>query len=75
MRRFAATTAILGFLGLAGVGLASGVPPFDCALRALAGAAGLYVLARIVGRIVLQIMIDVLVDSAAGRAEGEEKRP
>ena len=70
------TIAILGCLGLAGVGLACGVPPVHCVLRALAGAAALYVVASIAGRMILNIMVDAVIDNAvkkkkSRRGEGD----
>lgn len=77
MRRFAATVSILGFLGMAAVGLACDVPTFDCAIRALVGAVILYIIALVAGRIVLNIMIDALINGSprsgsADNAEGKQ---
>jgi len=69
MRRFALTVAMFGFLVLAAVSLASGVPPYDAALRALGGAAGLYLVVSIGGKAALSIMVDAVVNSVAARSE------
>ena len=61
MRRMSLTIAVAGFFVLAIVGWASGVDPFTCGVRALIGAAILYVLATLAGRIVLRIMVDTVV--------------
>ena len=68
MRRFAVTVAILAFLGLAAVGMVAGVPTLDCALRALGGAAVLYVVVSAAGRLVINIMVDAVISSAADKA-------
>ena len=74
MRRLALTTAMFGFLVLAGVALAGGVPTFDAAMRALGGAAVLYFVVSIGGRLALDIMVDAVVNSAPkpGRNEDTE---
>lgn len=63
MRRFAASVAILVFFALAGVALASRVPVFDAALRALAGAAITYVVVRVAARLVVSIFVDAILNS------------
>lgn len=71
MRRIALLIAVIGFLALAIVGMASGVPPFTCALRALGGAAVLFVLAMGVGRLVLSVLVDAVM--SRGRLLHNEK--
>jgi hypothetical protein len=61
VRRIALLIAVIGFLALAIVGMASGVPPFTCALRALGGAAVLFVLAMVVGRFILSVLVDAVM--------------
>jgi len=63
MRRFALTTAMVGFLVLAGIALACGARTFDATMRALAGAAVLYFVVSIGGKAALSIMVDAVVNS------------
>ena len=72
MRRMALTVAMFGFLALAGIALASGVPTFDAAMRALGGAAVLYVVVSFGGKMVLNIMVDAIVNSAPGAERSKE---
>jgi len=74
MRRLAATVAILGFLALAAIGLASGVPTLHCALRALGGAAVLYVVTGMAGRLVIRIMVDALINGASTDSTSDRER-
>ena len=60
LKKIAKLIAIIGFFVLAGVGSASGVPSFVCAMRALVGAVILFVSARIVGGIVQGWVLDPL---------------
>lgn len=69
MRRFAATTAILGCLVLALVAIFNGVPAMDCALRAVGGAVAIYFVVSIAGRMVLNIFVDAVVSHAADRGK------
>ena len=71
MRRMSVPVAVAGFFVLAFVGWASGVPPFTCAIRALIGAAVLYVLATIAGRVIVNIVVDSIIRDSP---EGEELR-
>lgn len=56
--------AVAGFFVLAGVGCLSGVDPLTCGIRAVIGAAAMYVLAKMAGRIVLKIMVDAVIRGA-----------
>lgn len=47
MRRLAVFIALIGFFLFAGVGIAHGLSPFACSVRALTAAGVLYVVARI----------------------------
>ncbi len=69
MRRFATTTAVIGFFGLALVGWASGVPPFTCAARAAAGGAVLYVASSFACRVAVKIAADVIMNESARRQD------
>ncbi len=62
MRRIAASAAVVTCLLLAAVGLASGVPPFACTLRALVGAGVAYGLVTLAGRVVVRVLVDLLRD-------------
>jgi hypothetical protein len=48
----------VGFFVMAAVGMASGVPPFTCAWRAILGAAVLFALTLVAGRYVLSVLVD-----------------
>ena len=52
------------------VGWASNVPNFTCGLRALAGAAVLFVLVKTVGRIVANIVARAIVDHSYRQRSG-----
>jgi len=68
VRRYTVTIAILGFFVLSAVGCLSGVPVWVCAMRAVIGAAVLYVVATIAGRTILHIVVDAMV-RRRGRTE------
>jgi hypothetical protein len=57
------------FFAMACVGSVSGVEPMSCALRALAGAAGVYVLSGLVGQLVLSIMVNAVISRRDKGAE------
>lgn len=59
------TAAILGCLVLAGIGLACGVPAFDCTLRALGGAVVIYFVVGAAGRMIVSIMVDAVIKAAS----------
>lgn len=65
MRRVATSVAVMGFFTLAIVGSVSGVEPYTCALRALAGAAILFVLVRVTGRMAAGFLVDAMLDRVA----------
>jgi hypothetical protein len=73
MRRFSVIVAGIAFFALAGVGAVCGASPLSCALRAVAGAAVLYVLARVAGRVFVGIIVDAIV-RGAGRPGQTPKR-
>ena len=75
MRKVAVTTAAVGFFVLAIVGSFSGVPPFVCGLRALAGAGVLYVLMILAGRAVLTIIVDTIVKAGLKKSETGKGKP
>lgn len=53
--------AVIGFFVVAFVGTVSGVPAHVCSLRALAGAAVMYVLTRFCGQVVARVVADAAV--------------
>jgi hypothetical protein len=55
------TVAVAGFFLLAGVGYLSDVPLYVCGLRALAGAAVLYVMTSLAGKVILRILVDAIM--------------
>ena len=59
---------------LALVGSACGVDPLVCGLRAVAGAAVLYVMTRLAGRIVLGIAADAFVRSRLNKEANRDHR-
>jgi hypothetical protein len=61
VRRIAVIIATIGFFGLALVGMATGVPPFVCAARAVAGAVVLFVIVMVGGRLALTVIVDAFV--------------
>jgi len=65
MARVAAKIASMGFFVLAAVGAASGVEPFDCAWRALVGAAVLFVVAALGGRLVVGVIASAVAGALA----------
>ncbi len=69
MRRWAFKIAVLGFFALALIGWACELSPLSCALRALGGAAVLFVALKIAGRIAAVIVADGLVKSVSRREE------
>ena len=65
---------MLGFLGLAMVGWNYGLTPLTCGLRALGGAAVLYVLAKFAGRILAGVLADAIVRGPAAHHGQENPR-
>ena len=63
----------MGFFAMAGIGLACRVPVFVCAMRALAGAAVLYVLAGIVGKAAVGAIVDAMVKDASKPKESGKR--
>ena len=75
VRRMSVPIAVAGFFVLAFVGWASGVPPFTCAIRALIGAAVLYVLVTVAGRLIVNIVVESIIrDSREGEELGDTSR-
>jgi len=72
VRRYAILIAVAGFFVLAAVGHLCGVPHFVCGLRALAGAAVLYVMAMVAGKAVLGIFVDAALRSRGTRESTRE---
>jgi len=58
VRRISGTIAIVVFFVLAAIGTACGVRPLRCGLRALAGAAVLYVAVTLAGEVLIRIFAD-----------------
>jgi predicted branched-subunit amino acid permease len=67
MRQTALKFAVAGFFALAIIGMCQGVSPLTCALRALAGAAVLFVLTLITVRVMLNVIVDSMMDSMTRR--------
>ena len=67
MRYYAARIAAIAFFAVAAVGWVSGLEPLECGLRALQGAAALFVMALVAGKIVIRILADAAVRQDKGR--------
>lgn len=74
MRRYAISVAVAGFFVLAAVGSCFDVPAMVCGLRALGGAAVLYVMTMIVGKIVLGILVQTVMESHRVKESESESR-
>ena len=61
MRRLATFAAVMAFFAMAIVGWLSEQSIFTCAMRALVGAAVLFVVVLLAGRIALRIMVDAVL--------------
>ena len=61
--------AAIGFFGLAFVGFFSGVPVLVCSLRALLGAAALYVLVNLAGTAAIRILLDAAFKAKSDRPD------
>jgi len=72
MRQLATMCAVLGFFALAFVGWFSGVPVFICAVRALSGAAVLYVVAGLAGTVAVRIIADAAVRAQVDHAHNDK---
>ncbi|HUT61453.1 MAG TPA: hypothetical protein VNA25_26700 [Phycisphaerae bacterium] len=70
MRKWAFVISVVGFFGLAIVGWCSGVSPLICGLRALIGAAALYVGAILALRLVLAVLINAALRKASQGNQG-----
>ncbi len=75
MRRVAIKVAVGVFFLLAGAAWAGGVEPLTCALRALGGAAAIYVLVTIVGRIIVEMMVRTILNGPASSTDRSEAAP
>jgi hypothetical protein len=64
LRRITWTASIAGFFVLAFVCWLSGLPMDQCAIKALVGAAGLYVVLTVATRLVVSIMVSAVVQSS-----------
>ena len=74
MRRTAMTVALVGLLVLAGVGYLSGLSLWACTVRSLAGAAALYVMARLALQLALASFVSAIVDGQSVEAAGKKSR-
>jgi hypothetical protein len=77
VRRIATTIATIGFFVLAIVGMATGVPPLVCGVRAVVGAVALFVIVMVGGRLALTVVADAFVTriSQAQNARKESDEP
>lgn len=78
MNRIAMIVATIGFFALAIVGMATGVPPFVCAMRAVVGAVALFAIVIVGGRLALTVVVDAFVSRVSQvqhtRNESDEHR-
>jgi len=74
VRRYAIIIAVAGFFVLAAVGRFCGVPLFICGLRALAGAAALYLMTMIAAKAVLGILVETMLRSREAGKSASERR-
>jgi hypothetical protein len=65
--------AAMGFFVVAVVGMASGVPPHVCSMRALGGALAMYVVGRLAGGVVVRLVADAAVRGMAADARKEQR--
>jgi len=70
----AVTVAVVVLLAMAGIGLASGVPPWVASLRALVGAAVAYALVLIAGRVAVRVLVDLLRHRSEPGGAATERR-
>jgi len=69
MNRLALYVAVGGCFAMAGVGLACGVTPLVCTIRAGLGGVALYVAARVAGRLAAHILAGAVLQDAAGASK------
>lgn len=76
IRSIALSIAVICFFGVSLVGWVSGLSPFTCCKRALAGAAAAYVVAALAVKAINTILINAMVKSKLnqhkGKANGNE---
>lgn len=77
MKRYALIISVFGFFVLAGVGCLNDVPPMACAIRAVIGAVGLFIMVQVAGKIILGILVEAIVrgHSAAGPGRSRGGNP
>ena len=63
MRRKLMGMAILTFFVLAGAGWAGGCSPLVCAMKASAGAVGMYVILTVAWRLAVSILVNAVIES------------
>lgn len=72
VRSIAVSIAVLCFFGLSLVGWISGLSPFTCCKRALAGAALAYIAAALAVKAINAILINAMI---AGRMNKQKEKP
>lgn len=70
MKKLAAYIAGVGFFALAAVAWAGDLPPHECALKGLLGAAVLYVILIVAGRLALNIFVSAVIDGVNDQRKG-----
>jgi len=63
VKRLAFIISVMGFFVLAFVGWSCGLSTYACGLKALGGAAMLYVVARLAGRLAAGVVADTIVNN------------
>ena len=74
MQRAAITVAVVGLLVFAGIGYFSGLGILTCSVRALAGAAGLYVASLVAMKMALAILVTAVMRSNHNANVGRKDR-
>lgn len=68
MKQLALYIAVVGFFFLAVLCWLSELSPMVCALRALGGAATIYLIVRLAGRLAVGILVDAVMKSSSSSA-------
>ena len=74
MRQIAITMAAAGFFGLAFVGWLSDVPIFVCGMRAIAGAAVLYLVISLAGTAAIRIIANAAAKTETNQVNAEKEK-
>jgi len=73
LRRIAVSVAVAGFFGLALVSWLSGLEPLDCSIRAVVGAAVLFVVVTIAGKLALSVIVSAVIQNSQRRSSMKDE--